>query len=188
MNKHDVLEFKPASPPLGENIYEEKRFTLRRCEIPLRGGGQSLRGLIVHPGAVVILPIDEQGQIILIRNHRWQIGRPLIELPAGTRDPNESIEHCAHRELEEETGFKAQTLTPLSPFFIAPGISTEVHYPFIAKGLIEVGQSLEADEEIDVLHFSVDMVRQALLDGSIQDAKTIAVLSRYLLTHGGVGA
>ena len=58
-----------------------------------------------------------------------------------------------------------------------------MHYPFIAKGLIEVGQSLEADEEIDVLHYSIDMVRQALIDGSIQDAKTIAVLSRYLLAN-----
>ena len=182
MTTYDPLHFKPASPPSGETIYQEKRFTLRRCEIPLRGGGQSSRGLVVHPGAVVILPIDDQGQMILIRNHRWQIGRPLIELPAGTRDQNESIEHCAHRELEEETGFKAQTLTPLSPFFIAPGISTEVHYPFIATVLTEVGQRLEADEEIDVLYYSIAMVRQALLDGSIQDAKTIVVLSRYLLT------
>lgn len=171
-------------PPPGDVLYRERRFELRRCAVPLRGGGVAHRGLLVHPGAVVILPVFEDGSLLLIRNHRWQIGHPLLELPAGTRDGAEDPIACAHRELIEETGYRAETLVAGGPFYGAPGCTTEVMYPFLARGLTHVGQRLEADERIEVVRMRVDGARRALLDGTVADGKTLAILGRYLLGGG----
>jgi 8-oxo-dGTP pyrophosphatase MutT (NUDIX family) len=173
--------FDPPRPPEGEVIYQERRFELRRCRVPLRGGGEAVRGVVVHPGAVVILPVHANGDICLIKNLRWQVGRALLELPAGTREPSEPIEVCARRELLEEAGLEASRLEPLPPFFAAPGGSTEVLYPFLATGLTAVGQRLEADEQIEVCRLTAAEARAALLSGALQDAKSVATLARYFL-------
>lgn len=173
----------PADPPAGETLYRERRFELRRCAVPLRGGGVAHRGLVVHPGAVVILPLLDDGRVVLIANHRWQIGHPLLELPAGTLDPGESPIACAARELREETGFEAAHLDPGPPFFACPGISTERMHPFTARGLRPVPRALEPDERIDVTPMTEADLRAAMHDGRIADAKTLAVLGRHLLAR-----
>ena len=177
--------FEPPRPPEGEPIYQERRFELRRCRVPLRGGAEASRGVVIHPGAVVILPVHANGDITLIKNARWQVGRVLLELPAGTREPSEAVEACARRELREEAGLDAARLEPLPPFFAAPGGSTEVLYPFLATGLTEVGQRLEADEQIEVCRLSEAEAREALLSGALQDAKSLATLARYLIDKYG---
>lgn len=174
-----------ASPPKGETLYREPRFELRACTIILSDGSCESRGLMVHPGAVVLVPILEDGRVVMIRNRRWQVGRQLLELPAGTRNPSEPPELCAHRELREETGYTADKLQPLPSFFAAPGVSTEVMHPYVATGLNFVGQDLELDEEIDVVLLSRAQVVAALVDGTIIDGKTLAVLGRYVLSTAG---
>lgn len=170
-----------AEPPQGRVIYKEPRFELRACELVLSDGSTESRGLIVHPGAVVIVPILGDGRIVMIQNRRWQIGQILLELPAGTREKNEAPEACAQRELREETGYRADKFIPLNPFFAAPGVSTEIMYPYLATGLTFVGQSLALDEEIDTKLMSQEDLQTAILNGSIQDGKTLAVLSRWML-------
>ena len=91
-----------ALPPVGETIYEERRFSLRKCKIPLSDGSTESRALMVHPEAVVLVPILADGRIVMIRNTRWQVGKTLLELPAGTREANETPQHCAARELRED--------------------------------------------------------------------------------------
>lgn len=171
-------------PPPGEAIHRERRFELRRCRVALRGGGSELRGLVVHPGAVVLLPVLDDGRLVFIRNRRWQIGHPLLELPAGTLEPGEDPAHCAARELIEETGYAAAELVAGSPFYAAPGLSTERMFPFLARGLTAVGQALEADEDIEVEPMTIEAARAALLDGRLADGKSLAVLGRYLIGGG----
>ena len=172
-----------ARPPEGETVYSEPRFELRRCQVSLSDGTAEARGLMIHPGAVVLVPILEDGRIVMIRNRRWQVGYTLLELPAGTREPGEEPARCARRELREETGYTTDNLQPLPAFFAAPGVSTEVMHPYLATGLTHVGQSLAPDESIDVVRMAPTSLRLALTDGRIIDGKTLAVLGRYFLAN-----
>lgn len=171
-----------AQPPQGVTIHKEERFELRSCQVSVGGGATESRGLMIHPGAVVLLPILEDGRIVMIENHRWQIGQTLLELPAGTRELHESPERCARRELREETGYTTDNLKALPAFFAAPGVSTEIMHPYVARDLTFVGQDLAADEVIEVVPTAPSTLREALRDGRIVDGKTIAVLSRFFLT------
>ncbi|MCB9527780.1 MAG: NUDIX hydrolase [Myxococcales bacterium] len=170
--------------PAGEVLYRDGRCELRRCAVPLRGGGAEDRALVVHPGSVVILPVLDDGRLVFIRNRRWQVGEVLWELPAGTLGWGEDPAAGAARELVEETGYRAGSLAAGAPFYGLPGISTEVMHPFVARGLSAVGQDLEADEEIEVAPLTVDEARLMLLDGRLVDGKSLAVLGRYLLSGG----
>lgn len=170
-----------AKPPAGDVVHRERRFTLRTCDIPLADGSHTRRGVVVHGGSVVLVPITSDGQIVLIRNHRWQVGCTVLELAAGTLEPHETPAECAARELAEETGYTAGHLIPLTPIFALPGLTTEIMYPFIAQALTPVGQSLELDEDITVVTYPPDAVRKMLADGEIRDAKTMAILGRVLL-------
>ena len=170
-----------AKPPSGEVVYREPRFELRRCEIPRSDDVSEYRAVVIHPGSVVILAIDERERVILIRNKRWQIGERILELPAGTRDRPEPALDCARRELEEETGYRAKTLRPFHEFYALPGLTTEVMHAFIASDLEWVGQALEPDEDIEVVLLDRVDIRRALLAGEVIDGKTIALLSLFLL-------
>ena len=171
----------PARPPAGETCWQERRFALRVCDLPLRGGAVERRGVVVHGGSVVILARTHDGRIVFIENRRWQIGRSLLELPAGTLEPGEDPAVAAARELAEETGFACARLEPLIACFALPGITTEIMHGYLAMGLSEVGQALEADEDIRVVCLTPEEARRRLLDGEIEDMKTAAMLGRYLL-------
>jgi len=183
MTEREARSATPRPPP-GETVYHERRFAVRRCRLPVRGGAVIDRAVVIHPGSVVLLPVLDDGRLVLIESHRWQLGHPLLELPAGTLDPGEAPARCAARELIEETGYAADHLVAGGPFYAAPGLSTERMHPFLARGLRAVGQALEPDETIEVKAMSVDAVRAAMLDGRLADAKSLAVLGRYLLGGG----
>ena len=102
-----------AVPPKGETVYRERRFSLRVCDLEFGQGHTERRGVVIHPGSVVILAIDDDENIVMIRNRRWQVGQRLLELPAGTLEPGEDPLLCAGRELQEETGFRADTVEHL---------------------------------------------------------------------------
>jgi ADP-ribose pyrophosphatase len=159
-----------------EVLVAGKRFRVERREVAKRDGGSEKREMIVHPGCVVLLPVLDDGQIVLIRNQRFTVGRTLWELPAGTLDPGESPEHCAARELEEETGYRATRLTPLLEFYTAPGVSDERAYVFVADGLVPAQQHLDDTEQIEVHKKTADQVMGMLRAREIEDAKSIASL------------
>jgi ADP-ribose pyrophosphatase len=159
-----------------EVVLVGSRFNVERRWVSRSDGGTEPREVVVHPGAVVILPLLDDGRIVLIRNHRFSVERTLWELPAGTRDPNEPVLACAARELEEETGYRAATLTPLLEFYTAPGVSDERMYAFVASGLTRTQQHLDATEQIEVFPLPADEVLGMLQRGEIEDAKSIATL------------
>ena len=132
------------------------------------------RELVVHPGAVVIVPFVNKSRIFLLRQFRYAAKGNLWEIPAGTIEKNEKPILCARRELEEETGFKASRWNFLTRFYPAPGISDEVMSLFSASGLSQGRKNLDHDEWIEHNEVSLSQALRMIRSGRIQDAKTIA--------------
>lgn len=160
-------------------LLETPKFDVELWKVALRDGRSVDRRVVVHPGAVTILPICEDGSVVMIRNRRFAANQVLLELPAGTLEADEEPRDCAARELQEETGYRAESIEPLNEFYTSPRICTERMYSFVARGLTHVGQDLDDSEEIDVEVVAVDKIRQDLIAGKLLDGKTIAVFGTY---------
>ncbi len=157
-------------------IHRGRKFDLESIEVTGPGGHHSRHDIIRHPGAAVILPILDDGRIVLIRNHRPSVDRPLLELPAGTLEPSEPPEVCAGRELIEETGYRAATIRPLGRFYSSPGMSDEMMWAFAATGLIPVGQKLEPDERVTVHPVAAAEALGMIDSGEMVDGKSMLIL------------
>lgn len=176
-------EMLTSDDPGDEVLYRGKRCLLVRRADYSRAGHDKTREVFLHPGSVVLLPFLDDGRVVLIRNERVSVRRPLIELAAGTMTVGEPPIECARRELIEETGYETQRIEPLSAFFVGPGMTNERMHAFVARGLRHVGQRLEDDERIEVLVHTLDECLAMVRDGRIEDAKSIAVLC-YWATFG----
>ena len=139
------------------------------------------RDYLYYGGAAVILPVRDDGSIVMIRNYRFAVDEHLLELPAGILAEGEPPEVCAARELTEETGYKARNVAKLGQFYTGPGTSNQVLHSFLATGLTQGTQDLEEYERITVESFPQDQVRRMIAGGEIHDAKTITTLSLYWL-------
>ena len=159
-----------------EIFYWAHKFQVARQTVSLNDGTTSRRELIVHPGAVVIVPWVDADHLCLIRNYRWVIDRTLFELPAGTLSPGEDPEQAAARELAEETGYCAGRLEKLLEFYPSPGILTEVMHLYTAEQLTPGGPRLELDERIETEILAWDEVLGLIDSGQITDAKTLVGL------------
>lgn len=140
-----------------------------------------LAEVIHHPGAVVVLPIDAEGKLLLIQQWRRAAREILIELPAGTLEKNEEPLVCAKRELQEEIGFKAGNLQALGGFFTAPGYCNEYLYFYIATELTPSSLPPDDDEFIDLFPVTVNEAKQLIKENRIKDAKTVAGVLKYLI-------
>ncbi len=167
-----------------KQIYKGYVFTLR-CDTFKIEGAQKTWDIIVHPGAVVIIPIDQKGNIILVEQWRRAAEKIIIELPAGTLEKGEEIANCAQRELQEETGFFAQTLTSFGGIYSAPGFCTEYLHFFLAQDLIPSSLPSDDGEGIDLLYVPLEKALAMIDSGKIIDAKTVAGILRYqrFLSH-----
>ena len=134
------------------------------------------RDAILHPGAVVILPVLDRDRIVLLRNHRFVIGETLWEVPAGTRESDEPLEACAARELLEETGYRANRWRCLGYLYASPGVLDEKLHLFVAEDLTPGPMQPEADEELEPRIVPFDEALRMCLAGEIKDAKTITLL------------
>ena len=134
------------------------------------------RDVILHPGAVVILPVLDADRVVLLRNHRFAINETLWEVPAGTVEPNEPLQACAERELAEETGYVAAKWRSLGYLYASPGVLDEKLHLFVAEGLTAGASRPEADEDLEAVTVTLaDAVRMCLA-GEIKDAKTVTAL------------
>lgn len=154
--------------------YVEAR--VRRAETPGRPGDDHRRLFIRHPGAVVIVPVLDDGRVVLIRNFRAAVGGVIAELCAGTLEPGEDPALTARRELIEETGYEARTMTPLGSYLTSPGLSDELMHAYFASGLSHVGQRLEEGEDIEVETVTTDEAFAMIDDGRLRDAKSMLAL------------
>jgi ADP-ribose pyrophosphatase len=134
---------------------------------------------VAHPGAAAIVPVDERGDVLMVRQYRHATGGEwLLEVPAGKLDPGESPELCAARECEEETGFRPERLRPLGWIWTTPGFTDERIWLFLATGLVTGRQELQEDEALTVERLPLARAARLALDGGIDDGKSIAALLR----------
>lgn len=156
--------------------YEGKLLRLEVHRVELGGGGEAVREVVRHPGAVVVLPLSADGKVVMVRQFRFAVGEELLELPAGTLRPGEDPGECAARELAEETGLRGE-LVPLGCFYSAPGFCDEKLYAFLAQGLESGPAHPDEDEELAMVTLSREEMASAVARGVIRDAKTLACLA-----------
>lgn len=167
------MDFKVLKSDL---VYKAHKFDVRQDLIELPNGKTGLYDIVVHNGAVAMLPLDAEGQIHFVRQFRPSTGKPILEIPAGTLEPGEQPEACAQRELREEIGMAPGRLTALSDFYLAPGYSTERMYLFLAEDLTPETLPADEDEFLRVEKLSMDEAFRAMQDGTIEEAKTMLAL------------
>lgn len=163
------------------------RFRVESVESTAADGSQRRREIVRHPGAVAILPVVDANHVCLIRNYRVSVAKTLVEIPAGTLEPGEDPQAAAHRELIEETGYRAERLEPLFAFYLSPGILDERMHLFAATGLTLGPAAREPSEQIENLVATWDQALRLIEEGTIQDAKTIVGLLAYLRFRGVQG-
>lgn len=164
------LEEKPIR---SEHIFKKELLDLYRDEVELPGGESGIREYTIHPGAVVMVPVCDNGNLVLLRQYRYPPRQVFIELPAGKLDAGESREDAARRELTEETGWRAQDLREISQFFPCIGYSTEKMWLYLATGLAKQPQKLDHDEFIEVFEVPFEEAVNMVLDGRISDMKSM---------------
>lgn len=156
------------------SLYTGRVVNLRVDTVRLSNGHTTVREVVEHRGAVAIVALGDDDAIVMVRQYRRAVEETLLEIPAGTLEPGEAIEQCAHRELEEETGYTANRMELLITQYLAPGYSQEVLHVFLATELRPSHQHTEDDEYVEVVRVPLDEVAPMISDGRIKDAKTIA--------------
>jgi ADP-ribose pyrophosphatase len=159
-----------------EVLMKGRAFAIRRDHLKTPDGRETKFDIIEHGGSVVIIPVDEKGNVLLVRQYRHATGGELLELPAGTLDDNEDPEVCAAREIREETGMAAGELTKLGEFYLVPGYSTEFMVVFLATGLSHNPLEADADEFLSVESIPIAEAIKMAERGEIPDAKSLAAL------------
>lgn len=150
----------------------------------LPDGSEGVREYISHPGAVVILAVLPNGELIFERQFRYPLRRAFLELPAGKIDPGEALIDCARRELREEAGYEATDWEHLGVMHPCIGYSDERIEIFLARGLTHVGAALDEGEFLEILSLPVNEAVQTVLDGRMTDGKSIAALFRAMPALG----
>jgi ADP-ribose pyrophosphatase len=173
---------KPAVPHHTRRVFEGRVFSVVVESITTHQGGQMEVEVVRHPGSVVLIPMTNEGEVVLVRQYRHAIGRAAWELPAGTLKPNEEPKKAAARECQEEIGLVPARLEPLGAFFPTPGYCDEEMNFYTATGLREPGPDDEKaeqdeDEDIEKRAFTIEQIRSMIRSGEIIDLKTVAGLA-----------
>ena len=155
-------------------IYRGRVAALRVDQIRLPSGRIGHREIVEHPGAAAIVAVTDDEEVVLVRQYRKAVEATLLEIPAGTLEPGESPLQCAHRELTEEAGLRAESMTPLVTFIPSPGILTEQITIFLARGLHPIAGTLDVEEEdLRIVRVSLGQVPALIDAGEIRDAKSL---------------
>lgn len=166
----ELLEKKISS----EDIFDGTLLHVKRDTVQLPNGNQATREWIKHPGASSVIPVLPNGDIILVKQYRYPIGKVTLEVPAGKLDsPEEDPLYCAERELSEETGYKADRMEKLTTIATTVGFSNEYIHLYVAEGLKAGKQHTDADEFINVVTMPLAEAVNMALDGRIRDAKSV---------------
>lgn len=164
-------------------VFSGRLVKLRVDKVRLPDGRETTREVVVHRGAVAVVPMTESGKVVMVRQYRQAAGEVLLEIPAGTLEPGESPAECAHREVQEEIGYRSDDLILMFRSYLAPGYSTEMLHTFLARGLTKVTAERDPDEFIEVVEAPIDEALRFIETGEIKDAKTICGIL-MALRHG----
>lgn len=155
------------------HIYKGNIINVDLVTVTLPDGRTATRDIVRHPGASVIIPLNEKGEIYMVRQYRKPLEAVFLEIPAGKLDPGEDPLTCAKRELMEETGLKAREIIYLASIHSTPGFSDEVLHMYAAVGLVEGKSCADTDEFISTEKHKVEDLTDMILSGKITDAKSI---------------
>ena len=159
-----------------ETIFQGKILNLRVDTVRMPNGRLATREIAEHSHSICAVPIDELGNVLLVRQYRKPSEADMLEVVAGGIEDGEDPQEAALRELREEVGHTAQNLQLLSSFWIAPGWCTEYMYAYLATGLTPSKLAADDDEHISVVRVPLDQVPSLIQSGEIEDAKSIAAL------------
>lgn len=161
-------------------IYEGQTVKLRVDTVRKPNGETATREIIEHRGVVVIVPVDADDNVLMVRQFRYAPGKDLLELPAGGIDGDETPEEAVRREMQEETGYLPKKTIKLGGFYSAPGFCTEFMHLFLATGLTPSRLTAEDTDDIKLERLPVSQISSLVASGKLEDAKTIAGLLTYL--------
>ncbi|EPH93638.1 hydrolase, NUDIX family [Enterococcus faecalis 13-SD-W-01] len=171
-----------------KEIFKGKIIDVAVDQVRLPDGKIGQRELVFHPGGVGIVAFDEQDRLLLVKQFRKPLEKVILEIPAGKIDPgeNNSPEKTALRELEEETGYRAQSLTHLTSMYLSPGFANEILHIYHAHDLEKVLNPLEQDEDevLELYALTLPEAKQAIADQVICDAKTLYAIQYWELSAG----
>jgi len=167
-------------------LKEEERYTgnflkVANIDVELPDGNLASRDVIRHPGASAILPLTDEGEIILVKQFRTALNKVIIEVPAGKLEKGEEPIVCAKRELEEETGYKAKEFKYLGKICTVPGFCDEIIHLYLATGIYEGVKGGDEDEFTEIIKVSIEEMKEMVKKGEIIDTKSINCLCQYML-------
>ena len=172
-------------PVSSEPIYNGRILDVQRWQVTCPNGNLAAREIVVHKGAAAVVPVYEDGTTLLVRQHRVAVDRVTLEIPAGKLDcANEDPLDCAVRELEEETGLKAERMTLLTSLLTTPGFCTEKIGIYLAQGLSQGDTHPDEDEFLGLVRIPLDEAIAMVMRGEIRDSKTICglMMAREVIT------
>ncbi len=176
----DLLEKKIS----GKAVYEGSFLTLYKDEIELPNGKNATREYLRHPGAACVVPLTDDGYVIMVKQYRYPLGKVMLEIPAGKLDKGEDHRLCAERELKEETGAIAKQLFYLGGLAVTPAYTDEIIHMYLARGLSFGDKNPDEDEFLEVVRIPLAKAVNMVLNGEIIDAKTqTALLKTFAYEH-----
>ena len=166
-------------------VHRGRKIQVAVDHVVLPDGRTVQRDVVLHPGAVAVLPLVDADHVCLLRNHRFILDEVLWEVPAGTLEPGEAVEHAAVRELAEETGYRAARWRKLLAFYPSPGVLSEQTHLFLAQDLTPGDMRPEAEEKLEPQVVPWGQALAWTRDGTIRDAKTLVALLFWEQVRGG---
>ena len=159
--------------------FEGRVFNVHVDTVRLKDDSITTRELVEHGGAVAVIACDTKGNLLMVEQFRYGSQKVMLELPAGLLEPGETTETCGLRELEEETGYQAQTISAFGAMYSTPAYDSEKIYFYVAEDLVETEQQLDPGEFLNVKRVPLKKAVELCKDGSIQDSKTVVGVLRY---------
>lgn len=172
---------KPEKKLATQEIYHGRAVNIRVDTVEKASGTKTTREVVEHSDCIAVVALDEQGDILLVRQFRHAVDRFLLEIPAGGIDPGEEPMDSVRRELQEEIGYFPRKIDKLGGFYATPGYGTEYLHCFVATDLVPARLVAEDTDEIEVVRVSPDEIPHLITSGEISDAKSIAALLTFLL-------
>lgn len=170
-----------------KKIYNGNILSLFYDEVELENNVISSREYIKHPGAVCIVPIDQKSNVLMVKQYRYPLRKPVLEIPAGKLDKDEIPHIAAQRELQEETGYFSDKLTFIGNYYPSPAFLTELLYMYVAYDLKPLKQNLDKDEILKVESYHLDKLVDMIMTNQICDGKTqVAILKAKYLTDNNM--
>lgn len=160
-----------------KEIFKGRVFRVAQRDVVLENGEKSVRDVVYHNGGAAVLPVDIDGNVYLVRQYRSAFDREVLEIPAGKLEKGEDPFFAAVRELEEETGFKTDSIVKLGEYWPTVGYCSETVYLYLAKMLTKGNTNFDSDEFISLVKMPFEKVYEMCMNGEIRDGKTqLAVL------------